>query len=433
MKRAALLLALVTAVGHGASVPLQAQAVPDDSPAAQLNRGYLRTPLLRIDPFRNVMIPHWGFVVSANAVGINNTLNLKDIGAIIKIEDEDELLTSDIANIIGLIPEGSGLEGNAEGRGGLYIGGPFGSHFSLGLSAQSQGYGTFLVDDDVAALFRDGNSERQRFQVGETEGTGLATVEIGGHAVVRLGPISSQDGVQLDLGFGGRYLRPLLYVKETAIVGEQNEVLVGFDTVAAYVNLGLRHTEFDSTDKHFTKSIGSGFATDFLVRLSWPTSGFAVEALVGNIGSVTIRDVEYESLRFNIETTSLEELSDSLDVAEFVSDSFADTKVQLPRFVRLSASAWANRILQLDASATIPAGGEFEMPLAVDLYSTWRFVNALPLRFGLVLGGHHGIGYTAGIGVETRHFYLQAMGGSYGGLFKNATGAAGLFELGVFF
>jgi hypothetical protein len=73
------------------------------------------------------------------------------------------------------------------------------------------------------------------------------------------------------------------------------------------------------------------------------------------------------------------------------------------------------------------------MPLAVDLYSTWRFVNSLPLRAGLVLGGHHGIGYTAGIGVETRNFYLQAMGGSYGGLFANATGVAGLFELGVFF
>ena len=73
------------------------------------------------------------------------------------------------------------------------------------------------------------------------------------------------------------------------------------------------------------------------------------------------------------------------------------------------------------------------MPLAVDLYSTWRFVSSLPLRLGLVLGGHHGIGYTAGIGVETRYFYLQAMGGSYGGLFKQATGAAGLFELGVFF
>ena len=391
------------------------------------------------------MIPHWGFVVSGNAIGINNTLNLKDVGAIIKIEDEDKLLTSDLMNIAGLIPQGSGAKGNVEANGGLYIGGPFGGSFSLGFSAQGRAYGTFLVDDDVVALLRDGNLERQEFFLGETGGTGLGTAEIGGHAVVHLGPFGSEDGVHVDFGFGGRYVRPVVYVRETGIIDARNQVLVNFDTVAAYVNLDVRHTDIDSTGEYLTNGNGSGIAADFLLRLSWPTSGFAIEALVGNIGSVTIRDVEYESLRFSVETTNLEELTDSLDLLciycdnpgpdhiQVVSDSIAEAKVTLPRIVRLSASAWANRILQLDVSATIPAGGEFEMPIAVDLYSTWRFVNSLPLRLGLVLGGHHGIGYTAGIGVETRNFYLQAMGGSYGGLFKNATGMAALFELGVFF
>lgn len=429
MRRAALLLTIGLVVAGG----LQAQAVPDDAPAAQLDRGYFRTPLLRVDPFRHVMIPHWGFVVSANAVGINNTLNLRDIGAIIKIENDDELLTSDLMNIAGLIPQGSGAKGNVEANGGLYIGGPFGGSFSLGFSAEGRAYGTFLVDDDVVALLRDGNLERQEFFLGETGGTGLGTAEVGGHAVVRLGPLGSEDGVHVDLGFGGRYIRPLAYVRETGLINAQNRVLVNFDTVAAHVGLDVRHTEIDSTGEYLTNSIGSGIAADFLLRLSWPSSGFAVEALVGNIGSVTIREVEYETLNFSVETTRLEELTDSLDNAEFVTDSIAEAKVTLPRIVRLSASAWANRILQLDVSATLPAGGEFEMPLALDLYSTWRFVNSLPLRLGLVLGGHHGIGYTAGIGVETRNFYLQAMGGSYGGLFKNATGVAGLFELGVFF
>jgi hypothetical protein len=441
MKRAALLLA----VGLVAAATLQAQAVPEDSPAARVDRGYLRTPLLRMDPFRHVMIPHWGFVLSGNAVGINNTLSFADVGAIIKIEDEDELLTSDIVNIIGLIPEGSGAEGNVEAQGEVYLGGPIGGRFSIGITAAGRAYGTFLVDDDAVALLRDGNSDRQLFDVGETAGTGLGTAELGGHAVLRFGPLSSQDGAHLDIGIGGRYIRPVAYVRESALINEQNQVLVGLDTVAATVSLDVRHTDLDSLEQYLTSSIGSGFATDFLLRLSWPTSGFALEAMVANIGSVTIQDVEYESFRFNVETTSLEEFADSLDVlciycdnpapddVQFVTDSIAETKVTLPRIVRLSASAWANRILQLDVAATIPAGGEFEMPLAVDLYSTWRLVNSLPLRFGLALGGHHGIGYTAGFGVETRSFYLQAMGGSYGGLFKNARGAAGLFELGVFF
>ncbi|MDH3568941.1 MAG: hypothetical protein OER89_02025, partial [Gemmatimonadota bacterium] len=87
----------------------------------------------------------------------------------------------------------------------------------------------------------------------------------------------------------------------------------------------------------------------------------------------------------------------------------------------------------LDMSATVPLGGDFQIPLAVDLWSTWRLVPAVPLRLGLVLGGSTGIGYTAGIGVETRNLLLQVMGGSFGGWFNDAKGAAARFELGVFF
>jgi len=437
MRLAALVLVLaLTAAGS-----LSAQAVPDGSAAARTDRGYRRTPLLRFDPFRHVMVPHWGFVISAGASAANNTINLSDIGALIVIDRDDEILASDLNNLIGLTPAGTGIQGTAEAAGGIYLGGPFGGHFSLGFSARGRAYGSILVDDDVVTLFQEGNAVRQSFLVGETNGAGLGTAEVGGHAVIRLGPIASQDGVRLDIGFGGRYIRPLLYARELALFTEQNQVLIGPDTVAASVGLDLRHTELFKDDpsglggQDFDPELasGSGLATDFLVRLSWPTSGFALEAMLANVGSVTIRQVEFETLRFNVATTSLEEFSDSLDVVDFVSDSVAEEKVTLPRFFRLSASAWANRILQIDASATIPAGGDFEAPLTVDLGSTWRLVNALPLRFGLVLGGHHGIGYTAGMGVETRSFYLELMGGSYGGLFKKATGVAGLFELGVFF
>jgi hypothetical protein len=429
MKRAALLLVLaLTAAGS-----LGAQAVPDGSAAARTDRGYRRTPLLRFDPFRHVMVPHWGLVISAGASAANNTINLSDIGALIVIDRDDEILASDLNNLIGLTPAGTGIQGTAEAAGGVYLGGPFGGHFSLGFSARGRAYGSFLVDDDVVTLFQEGNAVRQSFLVGETNGAGLGTAEVGGHAVIRLGPIASQDGVRLDIGFGGRYIRPVAYARELALFSEQNQVLIGPDTVAASVGLDLRHTDFDSIPDYLTSSIGSGFATDFLVRLSWPTSGFAVEAMLANIGSVTIRRVEFETLRFNVATTSLDEFSDSLDAVDFVSDSIAEEKVTLPRILRLTATAWANRILQIDASATIPVGGDFEAPLTIDLGSTWRLVNALPLRFGLVLGGHHGIGYTAGVGVETRSFYLEVMGGSYGGLLKKATGVAGLFELGVFF
>ncbi len=453
MRRAALVLVLaLTAAGS-----LSAQAVPDGSAAARTDRGYRRTPLLRFDPFRNVLMPHWGFVISAGASAANNTLNLADLGALIFLGDSAKnpagMLPSDIANLISLVPTGASAQGTAEGTAGIYLGGPFGGHFSLGFSGRGMVYGSFLVDDDVVALFKEGNVERQSFLVGETGGTGLATAEVGGHAVVRLGPIASTDGMLLDIGVGGRYIRPLGYVTELALFSEQNQVLVGPDTIAVSVGLDLRHTELFKNRHSLVEGVefdpqlasGFGFATDFLVRLSWPTSGFALEAMLANVGSVKIRDVEFETLRFNVATTNIDELADSLDLVclfcddtvsnkiDFTPVDTAEVTLSLPRILRLSASAWANRILQIDASATIPMGGDFETPLTVDLASTWRLVNALPLRFGLVLGGHHGIGYTAGVGVETRNFYLEFMGGSYGGLLKKATGVGGLFELGVFF
>jgi hypothetical protein len=111
-----------------------------------------------------------------------------------------------------------------------------------------------------------------------------------------------------------------------------------------------------------------------------------------------------------------------------------DVEVNLPRLVRFTASGWANRILQLDVSTSFGLNtGEYDLPLAVDLGTTWRFVRAFPLRVGVVAGGHGGLGYTGGVAVETGNFILQVAGGSLGGLFGNATGAAARLDLGFYF
>src|SRR3989304_1439171 len=78
---------------------------------------------------------------SGGAPGENNTLNLADARAAIYLADNDSLLAGDVLDILGLIPDGKGLKGSALGAGGFYLGGPFGSHFSLGLSAPARGYG----------------------------------------------------------------------------------------------------------------------------------------------------------------------------------------------------------------------------------------------------------------------------------------------------
>jgi hypothetical protein len=422
MKRSGLFLLALLASG----VDLAAQAVPDRSQAAQLPMAYRRTPQLRVDPFRHVMIPHWGLVISGGALAGNNTLNIADVRALIFLADRDSLLISDVVNTFGLVPAGAGVVGDAEGEGGIHLGGPFGRHVSVGLSFQGRGYGAFLVDDDAVALLRDGNAADSIFELGETQGAGLGTAELGAHAVIRLGPLGTEDGVEVSLGFGGRYIRPLVYGSAQSSIAD-SRVLVTGDTVDAQVDVEALFTP------DFQSNRGSGLAADFLVRLEWPTSGIAFEALLANLGSVTVEQVEQQGLSLNVVTTDLQVVSDSLEAADFTVEDTVEVSVSLPRIFRLSASAWANRILQLDVAATIPVGGDFERPLAVHLGSTWRFVNSFPLRAGLELGGHHGVGVTGGFGIETRNFYMQTLGGSFGGLFESANGVAARLELGFFF
>jgi hypothetical protein len=428
MKRALLGLAWVPF----AAATLAAQAVPDGSQASKVQPAYRRTPTFRVDPFRHAMIPHWGFVFSGGATGENNTLNLADARAAIYLANKDSLLAGDVLDILGLIPDGKGLKGSALGEGGFYLGGPFGSHFSLGLSAQGRGYGSFQLDDNFVALLRDGNGARQDFTLGNSKGAGLLTAEGGAHAVLRFGPMGSEDGVNVNLGFGARYIRPVFFGRAISTVANGGFIRITGDSIRANIGVELAHTPepMDSTLKNGKSSM----AGDFLLRLTWPTSGFALEAMVANLGNVTVHFVETERKSFTVATTNFQEVKDSLDVFDSTSvKDTSDIQLKLPRIVRFTASSWANRILQIDVSATLPVHGDFESPLAVDVGTTWRFIRTIPLRAGVVLGGDQGIGFTGGLAIEGRNMFLQVMGQSLGGLFRNATGGGARFELGTFF
>jgi hypothetical protein len=424
------LIAVGTTVAVG---QLGAQAVPENAQAARVEPAYRRTPTFRIDPFRHAMIPHWGFVFSGGALGENNTLNFADLGALKLLSDRDSLLAGDFFDVLTLVPRGRGFAANALGEGGVYLGGPFGRRFSLGLSAQGRGYGSFLLDEQFVSLARDGNLSRQDFGLGNSKAAALASAEGGAHAVLRFGPLGSEDGVHLNIGAGARYIKPIGFARFRSTLADGGTIRVTEDSIIANLEVELAHTpDLDST---FNRGSGS-IAGDFLVRLSWPTSGFALEAMIANLGSVRIHRVETDRRRLRVRTNNLQEVLDSLDT--FTDDSFAvkdtvDLEVKLPRIVRFTASAWANRILQVDLSATLPTSGDFESPLAVDLHTTWRFIRTIPLRLGAVLGGQQGIGFTGGLAIEGRNLFLQIMGQSLGGLFRNATGAGGRFELGLFF
>ena len=79
MRRALFIMTLFVLAGSS----LTAQAVPEGSQASGVAAGYRRPVQLRMDPFRHVLIPHWGFVMSGAGVGGNNSLNVNDFRVLV--------------------------------------------------------------------------------------------------------------------------------------------------------------------------------------------------------------------------------------------------------------------------------------------------------------------------------------------------------------
>lgn len=421
---------LVFAVAAVQALPARSQTIPDGSQASKVQMAYRRTPTFRIDPFRHVQIPHWGFVGSIGVSAANNTLNASDAGALKLLNDSDSLAIGTLVDVLGLVPRGEGLTLFGQGEGAFYLGGPFGGRVGFGIQARGTGYGSAKVDDGLVSLVRDGNGTQTIFPIGGTKGIGLATAEGGAHAIIRLGPFGSADAVKLSLGFGARYVRPAAFYR-MSFVGGTGTIRVSQDSISANMTVEQAMTR----DPVGTLKDGAhGWAGDFLVRFEWPTSGLALEALVANVGSVNVAHVEVATANLNVSSPPLQRVLDAVDTLGFTpSNSDSTLRVTLPRIVRFTASAWANRILQIDMSTTLPVTGEFESPLAVDIGTTWRFLRTLPLRVGMSIGGTEGLGFSGGLAVEGRTMFFQLAGQSLGGFMKNAKGAGLRLEFGLFF
>ena len=136
----------------------------------------------------------------------------------------------------------------------------------------------------------------------------------------------------------------------------------------------------------------------------------------------------------SVNTANLNEAIDVLEAADFI-DGATDQEdtITLPRIIRITGSSWANRILQIDVSATLAVHDKFDTPTIVNLGTTWRFISWLPLHGGIEMNGREGLGFTLGIGVEARNFLFRVYGGSLGGWVYEARGAGVRVELGVFF
>lgn len=389
--------------------------------------GFRRTQLFGLDPFRLAIVPHWGLVVDAGARVDNNSVNLRDIGALMFLGKHDSIDAGTVIDALGLVPKGQGLQGLAGGDGGLYFGTQWGGHLTLGFSAGARGYGAFLVDDSAVALLRNGNGAQQNFSVGQTHGTALGTAEAGAHAMIRFGAVGDEAGLRVILGAGARYLRPLYYARTASAINSGGTIRLTGDSLAA----ALRLTTDQAVDPPKVK--GSGLVGDFLVRLELPEPGIAFEAMLVNVGTLKLQQVEQRLATFNVSTTSFTVVKDSLDKSKFrVQDTTALT-VQMPQQMRFALNTWLLPVLQIDAAYTTGVTGDFATPAMIEAGATLRLLSWLPLRVGIVSDGDLGTGVTGGFAFETRVFYLHVDGASLGGPFAQARGASGRLELGFFF
>lgn len=441
MKRALSVATILTAVAGAALV---GQSVPDDAPALRVPPGFRRPATIGFDPFRYVSMPKWGLVITTGAAGGNNALNLEDLGAITYLYDRDEFRAGEIVDALTLIPEGQGLLGSGQVEGGAYLGVSLGRRLTVGVSASGHAYARFVVDDDAVALLRDGNGARQDFSLGQSDGTLISTGDVGLHSVFRTGPLGSSDGMDLQLGFGLRYVRPAMYARARSALDNGGVLRVTGDSIQANLAVELVSTipTDDATDdawSNIRSRLGGDFgggsmAMDLMVRAEWPTAGFALEGMLVNVGgSVDFMAAARRVDTLMVQTTSIDDVREELDLLDFDVRDSVDVSVGLPRIWRLTASSWANRILQIDLSAFGTAGGDLTMPFTVDVGTTWRLVRQLPLRAGVVVGGQQGIGYTGGFGFETSNMLFRVSGQSLGGWFRTATGFGGRVDFGLFF
>lgn len=421
---AGLLLGVGVAAQSVAARPAAAQQGEDGS----VEDLYRRTPLIGGDPFAALTVGRRSVSLSTRATGENNSLGLNDLGAILLLAERDSLRPTDALDALGLVPRGDGLTGYGTGEVRLRLGLPVGRRVTVGVGLQGRGYGSFRIDDDAVALLRDGNATRSEFTLGRTRGDGLVTAEAGVHAVWGAAHSDDRSSPRLILGAGVRYVEPLFYGRALSVLEDVDPILVSGDSVRAHITLATaRSPSVGSTH-------GSGWLGDLMARLEWPSPGVAFEAMLQDLGWVSLDRLVLRSQEVDLATTRLDDVVDVVDSLSLTVRDTVTADVSPPALVGFTASVWSWAPVQFDGRLLVPVGGDFDRPPPIaELLATWRPLRRLPLRSGVRLGGRGGVGVRLGLGWEAARFYVRGSAVSTGGFAGGARGVAAGLDVGLWF
>lgn len=263
----------------------------------------------------------------------------------------------------------------------------------VAITLWSEGVADGSLSRDALELLLEGNASLDTVVLTGTQAESYVTAALG---FTYAFPASLMLGGSLISGATLRYVKGL-WVEE--ITESKGELITASNAIDADARLSAR-----------TAQGGRGVAADLGFMLDYPggwTFGFSVTNLLGAV-RWDAHPEAYE-ITFSVDSVSLLNATDDQVQSHDSTYAIPAFSTRLPATLRFGAcksyrsftwmAQWEQGLSNSTGSNTSPrlSGG-----------AEWQLSSVLPLRAGLSLGGGGGIGLSAGTGLHTGRFYLDA-------------------------
>lgn len=421
------LVAAATAV----PAPGAAQYVP---PAEWAFNARLRPTLLGYDAFSDLLPGRFGLAIDVGTVQQNNAVSIADIAALAFLDGENSLTAWDVADLAGEVRDAGDVTVFSTATAQLDVTMALGS-LTLGLHAGGREYGEARLEEGFVTLLTAGNGTLRSFDLEGSGGWGLVTAEAGARAVYRFD--AGLAGPYFVFGGGARLVRPAALVE--ADLARAGRIVVSGDSLVARLDAEVYTTEFDGSlplSDRLTDSgvAGSGFAVDLMARAEWTRT--AVELAVFDVGSVSVRNVERQTLALDYAVTTVDSLITLLDERKanaagdtlaFVTRGIAERDVTLPWTVRGRVAYEARPWLYVDGALSLRSA-RLRRTTRTEVGVTLAPLSWLPLRASAIVDGT-GVGFGGGVTLDAGPVFMEVQAATLSGFLDQGRGIGAVYRL----
>ncbi len=323
-------------------------------------------------------------LASAGAELFNNSFSLSDYnsynGAYLSQADKDDILAK--------IPSG-GLEGNG-GAGASALSFSRGS-FAFGVTGE--GGAQACLDKQVMELIFNGNTIGDSVDVSNAYGTGVAHADLNLSYGAKL--MTTAWG-QINWGINLKYIRGFAYMNVEESKG--------------YVATRLDGISSEGAIQVKTSEGGSGFGMDLGFSAEYKNSWIFSLAVTDMISSISWnKNNELNTYIFTWNSLSLENSDDDSTItSDEIEETIGSFSSSLAPQLSMGASRnYKSLLLSFDYRQGFKNLGNVSTTPEIALGCEARFINSLPLRAGISLGGVDGKAAAVGLGLQLKPFFLD--------------------------